>query len=1063
MAILRKIISLLTLFAIGFVCFFSISESGGQDNLTLLLRKLQSTDNDSLKVVYLNQIALANINLAKNDSAISYATQALRIAEKLKNKQAQMDSYLVIGKAYKGEKKFAGALDNYNQALEKATSLGNKRFMANANVEMGFLYQDWNVFGKSEEFFDNAYELHKELGDTEQMINNLNYKALSFYRAGDLEQALKEYQKQLELANKVGNNSTAVSALRNIANIYTQFNDYESALRYNLEILDIKKALGDSLGMSTYYNNIGSIYKKLDQNSKALKSFKQALELNKTLDKDPKDNVVIMRNMGVIYQTMRDYQSALRYFKGAMGILEVEKNVKEMARTANYITTIYYGLEDYQNAITYTQKAIDLSAQEDDKEILGKSYKRMSEIYQKQKNNRKALEYFQKYAAVKDDIIELERIKQEQIKQQQLQVGKEEQQLKNRLLEQEMKSLELEKRELEADKKIKELALNLALNEKNKDIEIRNKELEVAKLEQKELQKARELQDLRLNQARLATESRARELQISEQERELESKKREIQAKELKEKEEEIGKMELSQQVKDLESQKLKGERLFYIIGLGLFVVLVAIIGVVLAQKTKSNKNLASINEELSTKNQQIEEQNKQITEQTVELERAYKDIKLIGLIGQKITASLDIEAVTKTVYEYVGSIMPTTSLGLGIYKEDAQIIDFRGAIESGETMPYHYDLLSDENSLPVWAFNRRRQIMIGDFAEDYKDYVDWRPEMRTKGIMKSAVYIPLATEKRPIGVITVQSDQKDAYSNKDLTILQTLASYISIALDNAQAYDIIKDKNKHITDSIRYAQTIQKAILPSKAKMDKVLKEHFVLYYPKDIVSGDFFWFMHIPADKLPSHIPDEERKDKTYVAVVDCTGHGVPGAFMSMIGSTLLNDIISRSDVYAPAEILEFLHSSVVNELRQRESANDDGMDVCLCLIEAEGEGKSKITYTGAKRPLYYMEKDTDTLREIKGTNKGIGGVMKKYRPFTNETVILENGSMLYLSSDGLPDQNNNDNRKLGSMKFKHTLQENSAMDMNEQKEALASVLYKHMGETPQRDDITVVGVKI
>ncbi len=1059
MAILRKLISFLTIFAIGFVCFFSISESGGQDNLTLLLRKLQSTDNDSLKVVYLNQIALANINLTKNDSAISYATRALRIAEKLRNKQAQMDSYLVIGKAYKAEKKFADALDNYNQALERATALGNKRLMANVNVEMGFLYQDWNVFNKSEEFFDNAYELHKELGDTEQMINNLNYKALSFYRAGDLEQALKEYQKQLELANKMGNNSTAVSALRNIANIYTQFNDYESALRYNLEILDIKKALGDSLGMSTYYNNIGSIYKKLDQNSQALQSFKQALELNKTLDKDPKDNVVIMRNMGVIYQTMRDYQSALKYFRGAMGILEKEKDVKEMARTANYITTIYYGLEDYQNAVLYTQKAIDLSSQEDDKETLAKSYKRMSEIYQKQKNNRKALEYFQQYAAVKDDIIELERVKQEQIKQQQLLVEKEEQQLKNRLLEQEMKSLELEKKQLEADKKVKELALN----EKNKDIELRNKELEVAKLEQKELEKARQVQQLLLDQARLATESRARELQISEQERELESKKREIQAKELKEKEEEIGKMELSQQVKDLESQKLKSERLFYIVGLGLFVVLIAIIGVVLAQKTKSNKVLASTNEELSTKNQQIEEQNKQITEQALELERAYKDIKLISLIGQKITASLDIEAVTKTVYDYVGSLMPTTSLGLGIYKEDAQIIDFRGAIESGEIMPYHYDLLSNENSLPVWAFNRRRQIMIGDFAEDYKDYVDWRPEMRTKGIMKSAVYIPLATEKRPIGVITVQSDKKDAYSNKDLTILQTLASYISIALDNAQAYDIIKDKNKHITDSIRYAQTIQKAILPSKAKMDKVLKEHFVLYYPKDIVSGDFFWFMHIPADKLPSHVPDDERKDKTYVAVVDCTGHGVPGAFMSMIGSTLLNDIISRSDVYAPAEILEFLHSSVVNELRQRESANDDGMDVCLCLIEEEGEGKSKITYTGAKRPLYYMEKDTDVLREIKGTNKGIGGVMKKYRPFTNESVILESGSMLYLSSDGLPDQNNSDNRKLGSMKFKHTLQENSNMNLDEQKEALASILYKHMGDTPQRDDITVVGVKI
>jgi len=390
-------------------------------------------------------------------------------------------------------------------------------------------------------------------------------------------------------------------------------------------------------------------------------------------------------------------------------------------------------------------------------------------------------------------------------------------------------------------------------------------------------------------------------------------------------------------------------------------------------------------------------------------------------------------------------------------------MLEFKGAIENGETMPYHYDMLTEDNSLAVWCFSRRRQVIIGDFAQDYTEYVNWRPEMRTKNNMKSALYLPLVTEKRPIGVITVQSDEKDAYSPKNITILQTLASYISIALDNAQAYDIIKDKNKHITDSIRYAQTIQKAILPSKAKMDEVLAEHFVLYYPKDIVSGDFFWFLHIPADKLPAHIPDAERRDKTYVAVVDCTGHGVPGAFMSMIGTTLLNDIVVRSEIYEPAEILEFLHSSVINELRQRESANDDGMDVCLCLMVTMDNGKVQVTYTGAKRPLYYVEKGTTSIKEIKGINKGIGGITKKFRPFSNQHVELEKGSMVYLSSDGLPDQNNRENRKIGSVRFKHTLSENSSIDMKTQKEALASLLYKHQNGTPQRDDITVVGVEV
>ncbi|MGB0523020.1 MAG: tetratricopeptide repeat protein [Flammeovirgaceae bacterium] len=1031
----------------------------GQDNLTALHKKLQETTNDSMKVVYLNQIALANINLTQTDSAIAYANRALEIAQEISSPSGQANSYYVLGKAYKAEKRFADALDNYLKSIDQSKITKNQKFIADVYVELGFLYQDWSVFDKSIDNFQEAYQIRKQIKDFEGEINCLNYIALSYYRSNDLESALNTYQLQLDLANKNDDKNKAVSALRNIANIYSRFQDFETALRYNLQILDIKKEQGDSLGIATYYNNVGSIYKRLDQNNQALESFKQALKINRELGKDEIDNIVILRNIGVIYQSMRDYRNALKYFKEALGILELRKDVKEVARTCNYITTIYYGLQDFDNAIQYTNRAIDLAKEANDKETLAKSYKRMSDIYQKQRNNKKALEYFQKYAAVKDDIIMEERIKQEQLASQQMEVEKEEQKLKQRLLEEEMKGLEKEKQRIEAEKQIKDLALA----QKEKDLELRNKALEVAKLKQEELEKARQLQQLKIDQARLADEARQREIQLLERDRELERKKRQLQEKEKQDYKKQVEQLQLNQKVKDLEIENARRDRLFFISSVALFAILLGVAFIAYYQKNKSNKKLASINKEIKEKNEQIEIQLVQIEDQRQELEKAYKDIKLISLIGQKITASIDIESVTQTVYEYVGSLMKTNAVGLGIYNADAQMLEFKGAIENGNKMPYHYDLLSEDNSLSVWCFNRRRQVVIGDFAEDYSQYVNFRPEMRTKENIKSALYLPLATEKRPIGVITVQSPEQDAYTSKDITILQTLASYISIALDNAQAYDIIKDKNKHITDSIRYAQTIQKAILPSKVKMDEVLDDHFVLYYPKDIVSGDFFWFTHIPADRLPSHVPAEQRRDKTYVAVVDCTGHGVPGAFMSMIGTTLLNDIVMRSEVYEPAEILEFLHSSVVNELRQRESANDDGMDVCMCLIEQIDDENVQVTYTGAKRPLYYVEYCTSTIKELKGTNKGIGGIVKKFRPFTNQVITVPKGSMVYLSSDGLQDQNNRDNRKIGSIRLKHVLQENYNTEMQAQKEALASLLYKHQDGMPQRDDITVVGIKV
>lgn len=1044
---------------LGLSTFVMLQDIEGQDNLTALQKKLQETTNDSMKVVYLNQIALANINLTQNDSAIAYAKRALEIAEEINSTHGKANSFFVMGKAYKSEKKFRNALDNFTKSIDEYKKINNQKSIADTYVELGFLYQDWSSFTKSIKNFQEAYQIRKQLGDFDGEINSLNYIALSHYRANDLESALNTYQLQLDLANKNNDKNKAVSALRNIANIYSRFQDFETALRYNLEILEIKKEQGDSLGIATYYNNVGSIYKKLDQNNQSLESFKQALKINREIGKDEGDNVVILRNIGVIYQSMRDYRNALKYFKEALGILELRKDVKEVARTCNYITTIYYGLQDYDNAIQYTNRAIKLAREANDKETLSKSYKRMSDIYQKQKNNKKALEYFQRYAAVKDDIIEEERIKQEQLAKRQMTVEQEEQKLKQRLIEEEVKGLELEKQRLQTEKKVKELALT----QKEKDLELRNKALEVAKLRQEELEKARQLQQLKIDQARLADEARQREIQLLERDRELERKKRQLQEKEKEDYKEKLEQLQLSQKITDLEMEKDRTGRLFLISSLALFVILSGVVFIAYFQKNKSNKKLATINKEIKEKNEELEKAYIDIDEKSKELEKAYKDIKLISLIGQKITASIDIESVTQTVYEYVGSLMKTNTVGLGIYNADAQMLEFKGAIEDGQKMPYHYDLLSEDNSLSVWCFNRRRQVVIGDFAEDYGQYVNFRPEMRTKGNMKSSLYLPLATDKRPIGVITVQSDGQDAYSSRDVTILQTLASYISIALDNAQAYDIIKDKNKHITDSIRYAQTIQKAILPSKTKMNEVLDEHFVLYYPKDIVSGDFFWFTHISADRLPSHVPAEQRRDKTYVAVVDCTGHGVPGAFMSMIGTTLLNDIVMRSEVYEPAEILEFLHSSVVNELRQRESANDDGMDVCMCLIEQIDAENVQITYTGAKRPLYYVEGQTDTVKELKGTNKGIGGIVKKFRPFTNQVVTVPKGSMIYLSSDGLQDQNNRDNRKIGSIRLKHVLQENYNLELQSQKEALASLLYKHQDGIEQRDDITVVGIKV
>lgn len=443
------------------------------------------------------------------------------------------------------------------------------------------------------------------------------------------------------------------------------------------------------------------------------------------------------------------------------------------------------------------------------------------------------------------------------------------------------------------------------------------------------------------------------------------------------------------------------------------------------------------------------------IRKQKEELEQAYQNIQTISDIGKEITATLDFETLVQTVHASVDSLIDATIFGVGITNPTVNKIEFKSYIERGETQSYFYESLDDDQKFSVWCLKNRKSVVINDLETEYKKYITTDHFEYNSGMPRSLIYLPLIIENEAIGVITVQSFRKNAYKVIDTTILQTLASYVSIALDNSNAYEVIKDKNKNITNSIRYAQTIQEAILPSPSVMDKYLTEHFIIYRPKDIVSGDFYWFSHVPAEVTG-------KKDKLFVAAVDCTGHGVPGAFMSMIGSTLLDEIIEQKKIYDTAGILEMLNESVKEALKQESKVNDDGMDICLCSLEREENGY-KVLFTGAKRSLHYFSKEENQLITIKGDTKSIGGIQRKKREFTQTTLHLKSGDVMYLSSDGLADQSNPEKEKFGSKRLVELLEEVALLHLPEQERAIEKALDSHQGEAEQRDDILLMGIQI
>jgi serine phosphatase RsbU (regulator of sigma subunit) len=267
-----------------------------------------------------------------------------------------------------------------------------------------------------------------------------------------------------------------------------------------------------------------------------------------------------------------------------------------------------------------------------------------------------------------------------------------------------------------------------------------------------------------------------------------------------------------------------------------------------------------------------------------------------------------------------------------------------------------------------------------------------------------------------------------------------------------------LEKKNKNITASISYAKRIQFAMLPSEEEMKKVFKQCFLYYKPRDIVSGDFYW-MAIQRYNL-----DYER---IFITVADCTGHGVPGAILSMVGNTLLTEAVNFKNLSEPVDILHEVNQGFIKMFKQDKNTIQDGMDIALCVIERSPnmEGKAILKFSGANNPLIIFQ--NNDLQEFKGDKKPIGGgdlFIKLNKPFTQKLIEINSPTMCYIFSDGFEDQfGGEENKKLTSKKFKQILNEIHHLDAQKQFEYLQNYMKNWMKNTNQLDDQLIIGFLI
>ncbi len=333
------------------------------------------------------------------------------------------------------------------------------------------------------------------------------------------------------------------------------------------------------------------------------------------------------------------------------------------------------------------------------------------------------------------------------------------------------------------------------------------------------------------------------------------------------------------------------------------------------------------------------------------------------------------------------------------------------------------------------------------DDVIDYHQQLQQSNEKLLKAMKDNETFI-LSQNTFLENTVTLRTAQLSEANEELKQIVEELHSTVELVNKQKEELDI---KNQNITASIRYALTLQNSILPTENLLKSALKDYFVFYKPKDIVSGDFYFCYY------------QTPTQTTFVSVIDCTGHGVPGAFMSILVHNLLQEVIEIREIYSPAEIFNYVSQTLVKFLRRNNPNNTDGFDAVLCSMK-EVDTYLDLVFVTTKLPLYVYHHTSQRLLTYYGdvVYVGIEG-KEEIQSFGEQSIKLYKGDQFFLASDGITDQPNEERKRWGSKRFVQLLEQIASENSAAQHYHIEQALIEFAQKTPQRDDITVLGVKI
>lgn len=427
-------------------------------------------------------LATQYLSYNEYDSALFWADSARLHAEDQNDRLLLAKSLHLIGVSYERQLQFANSLDYYLRSSQEYTKLDHPIENASVNLDIADLYTEWEIPIKALEYYEKAYQTYVKEDLLDKRVSTLEKIGRTRERITDYEGAIKAYKEILTILDGQDKKAESLKTLHRISDLLIKHNQHAQALAFDLAILSIQEVIGDKHDIATTLNNIGYIYNYLNEKELALRYFLDSHEVLKEINASDEfyvGDMIILVNVGLIYQSTKDYQSALNYFFEALKTRDARDNPVEMARIYNYISFTYHLMSNLEKSKLFAETAIDMAKIYDAKEILIDSYKGLSDIHALQGNHKSALAYFKKHVEIKDSLaskaLEMRRAEL----QRQQEVDKKEQEIKLLIVEQEIKDLALRE-------------LTLESNQRERDIEILKRDQEIQRIRLKNQQAEKE-------------------------------------------------------------------------------------------------------------------------------------------------------------------------------------------------------------------------------------------------------------------------------------------------------------------------------------------------------------------------------------------------------------------------------------------------------------------------------------------------------------------------------------------------------------------------------------------